>query len=178
MSPTTRWRGQIGVLAAAAALLLVACGGTQVSVPDARKQPVPEETLIEPNPPKQTEPPQRHPNVLVIETDDMRWDDVRWMPNVRRLIQARGLSFESSFSPYPLCCPSRASFLTGRYAHNHEVLSHAEPFGFASFRDKRTIATVLQKAGYRTGLVGKYLNGYGQQALRNGEPSLNYVPPG
>ncbi len=168
---------QVGLLAAAATLL-VACGTPDVRVPDARNQPVPSETLIEPDPPQLTERPQEHPNVLVIEADDMRWDDVRWMPNVRRLIQARGLTFESSFSPYPLCCPSRASFLTGRYAHNHRVLSHAEPFGFASFRDKRTIATVLQKAGYRTGLVGKYLNGYGEQVRRNGEPSLNYVPPG
>src|SRR3954447_21121469 len=54
--------------------------------------------------------PRERPNVLVIETDDMRWDDLRWMPNVRRLIQRRGLSFESSFAPYPLCCPrGRAS---------------------------------------------------------------------
>ena len=108
----------------------------------------------------------------------MRWDDVRWMPNVRRLLQRRGLTFENSFAPYPLCCPSRASFLTGRYAHNHKVLSHVEPFGFASFRDRRTIATVLQKAGYRTALVGKYLNGYGEQTMRNGQSSLAYVPPG
>lgn len=129
--------------------------------------------------PTATEKPQEHPNVLVIETDDMRWDDLRWMPNVRRLIQRKGLSFENSFAPYPLCCPSRASFLTGQYAHNHHVYSHVNPFGFRSFRDKRTIATVLQKAGYRTALVGKYLNGYGEQPLRStGESSLNYVPPG
>ena len=122
---------------------------------------------------------QAQPNLLVIETDDMRWDDLRWMPSVRKLIQREGLSFENSFSPYPLCCPSRTSFLTGRYAHNHHVYSHQEPFGFASFKDKRTIATVLQKAGYRTALVGKYLNGYGEQPLRpSGEPSLTYVPPG
>jgi arylsulfatase A-like enzyme len=171
-------RGQIGLLAAAAALLLVACGGTEANVPDARNQPRPSETLIEPDPPQRLEAPQHHPNVLVIEADDMRWDDVRWMPNVRRLLQRRGLSFENSFAPYPLCCPSRASFLTGRYAHNHGVLSHVEPFGFASFRDRRTIATVLQKAGYRTALVGKYLNGYGEQTMRNGQSSLDYVPPG
>jgi N-acetylglucosamine-6-sulfatase len=129
--------------------------------------------------PTATEKAQRHPNVLVIETDDMRWDDLRWMPNVRRLIQRKGLSFENSFAPYPLCCPSRASFLTGQYAHNHHVYSHVSPFGFRSFHDKRTIATVLQKAGYRTALVGKYLNGYGEQPLRGtGRSSLNYVPPG
>ena len=118
------------------------------------------------------------PNVLVIETDDMRWDDLRWMPNVRRLLQKRGLSFENSFAPYPLCCPSRASFLSGKYTHNHHVYTHLEPYGFAAFQDRHTIATVLQKAGYQTGLVGKYLNGYGEQYLRSDKSSLHYVPPG
>ena len=120
----------------------------------------------------------KRPNLLVIETDDMRWDDLRFMPAVRRLIQARGLSFENSFAPYPLCCPSRSSFLTGQYAHNHEVYTHLEPYGFAALDDSHTIATVLQDAGYRTALVGKYLNGYGEQYLRSGEPSLHYIPPG
>ena len=125
-----------------------------------------------------TKAPQRQPNVLVIETDDMRWDDLRWMPNVRRLIQRKGLSFENSFAPYPLCCPSRSSFLSGKYTHNHHVYTHLEPYGFAAFRDQHTIATVLKGAGYQTALVGKYLNGYGQQTLRSGEPSLQYIPPG
>ena len=116
--------------------------------------------------------------MLVIETDDMRWDDLRWMPSVRRLIQRRGLSFENSFAPYPLCCPSRSSFLSGKYTHNHHVYTHLDPYGFAAFHDRHTIATVLQGAGYRTALVGKYLNGYGEQFLRSGKPSLHYVPPG
>ncbi len=116
--------------------------------------------------------------MLVIETDDMRWDDLRWMPSVRRLIQDKGLSFENSFAPYPLCCPSRSSFLSGQYAHNHHVYTHLEPYGFAAFKDRHSIATVLQGAGYRTGLVGKYLNGYGEQYLRSGGSSLNYLPPG
>ncbi len=169
-------------LVAATVLSLAACGtaqSTPSAAPSSPVVPAPAQTRVTPASPQTEEPNQRRPNVLVIETDDMRWDDLRWMPNVRRLVKRRGLSFENSFAPYPLCCPSRASFLTGRYAHNHEVYSHAEPFGFASFRDRRTLATVLQKAGYRTALVGKYLNGYGEQPLRpSGEPSLNYVPPG
>jgi N-acetylglucosamine-6-sulfatase len=120
----------------------------------------------------------RRPNMLVIETDDMRWDDLRFMPHVRRLIQGRGLSFENSFAPYPLCAPSRSSFLTGEYAHNHHVYTHLDPYGFAALKDQHTIATVLQGAGYSTGLVGKYVNGYGEQFLRSGKPSLHYVPPG
>ena len=120
----------------------------------------------------------QRPNLLVIETDDMRWDDLRWMPSVRRLIQRRGLSFENSFAPYPLCCPSRSSFLSGQYTHTHHVYTPLEPYGFAAFQDQHSLATVLQGAGYRTALVGKYLNGYGEQELRSGRPSLHYVPPG
>ncbi|WP_148077119.1 sulfatase family protein [Nocardioides aurantiacus] len=127
--------------------------------------------------------PARRPNVMVIETDDMRVDDLRFMPRTRRLVGDRGLSFENSFAPNPLCCPSRASFLTGRYSHHHRVLTHEQPFGFAAFDDRRTLATALQGAGYRTALLGKYLNGYGQQRLRRpaakaGQSSLRYVPPG
>ncbi len=169
-------RGSVSA-AVVAALVLGACGTTE---PTATPQtPEPRATLVTPQPPLVLEPKQPRPNMLVIEADDMRWDDLRWMPNVRRLLQRRGLTFENSFAPYPLCCPSRASFLTGRYAHNHHVYSHDEPFGFASFRDRLTIATVLQKAGYRTALVGKYLNGYGVQPRRpGGESSLLYQPPG
>ena len=165
--------------AALVAVALVACGATEGSPKVQPDEPVLDEPLITPARPERTEKPQKHPNVMVIETDDMRWDDLRWMPNVQLLLQRKGLSFENSFAPYPLCCPSRASFLTGRYAHNHHVYSHVDPFGFTAFRDRRTIATVLQKAGYRTALVGKYLNGYGEQPVRGtGASSLSYVPPG
>lgn len=119
------------------------------------------------------------PNILVIETDDMRTDELRWMPNVRRFIADRGLTFANSFAPYPLCCPSRTSFLTGRYAHNHQVLSHVAPWGFHAFDDSVTLATRLRDGGYATGLVGKYLNGYGKQPVHGSDqPSLEYVPPG
>ncbi len=122
--------------------------------------------------------PRQRPNMLVIETDDMRWDDLRFMPAVRHLIQDRGLTFENSFAPSPLCAPSRASFLSGEYAHNHDVYTHVDPYGFAAFRDGHTIATTLQGDGYRTAMVGKYINGYGEQLLPSGAPSLHYEPPG
>ena len=166
-------------LAAVAVVALVGCGADQAPRGEDDGRPAPGQSLVTQAPPEVTEAPQKHPNVMVIEADDMRWDDMRWMPNVHHLIQRRGLSFENSFAPYPLCCPSRASFLTGQYAHNHHVYSHVDPFGFQSFKDKRTIATVLQKAGYRTALVGKYLNGYGEQPVNGtSDSSLNYVPPG
>src|SRR6478672_2836814 len=165
-------------LAAVVALTTVACGADHP--PATQPHPsAPRQTLITPASPTVSEPKQRRPNVLVIEADDMRWDDLRWMPNVRRLLQRRGLTFENSFAPYPLCCPSRASFLTGMYTHNHHVYSHVDPYGFAAFHDQRTIATVLQQAGYRTALIGKYLNGYGEQPIRGTrKSSLLYQPPG
>ena len=157
----------------------VACGSVALPVPAQHQEiDAPSDPVAAPDAPDASAVPRKRPNVLVIETDDMRWDDLRWMPNVRRLLQSRGLSFENSFAPYPLCCPSRSSFLSGRYSHNHHVYTHLEPYGFAAFADRRSIATVLQGTGYQTGLVGKYLNGYGEQYLRSGGSSLNYVPPG
>ena len=119
------------------------------------------------------------PNIVTVMADDMRTDDLRFMPAVRRLLVGQGLNFRNSFSPYPLCCPARASFLTGRYAHNHHVYSHEAPYGFGSFDDHATVATALQESGYQTGFVGKYLNGYGaQRSLVTGGPSFRYVPNG
>jgi N-acetylglucosamine-6-sulfatase len=119
------------------------------------------------------------PNIVTVMADDMRTDDLRFMPAVRRLLVAQGLDFRNSFSPYPLCCPARASFLTGRYAHNHHVYSHKSPYGFKSFDDHATVATALQESGYQTGFIGKYLNGYGaERSLVTGGPSFRYVPSG
>lgn len=118
------------------------------------------------------------PNVVVIMADDMREDDLRFMPNVQRLIGDEGVHFANMFSPQPLCCPARASFLTGQYTHNHGVWSHAEPFGFRVFRDKATLPVWLHDVGYNTVFLGKYLNGYGLQPLPDGSSSVRYVPPG
>lgn len=121
----------------------------------------------------------RRPNIVVVMADDMRQDDLRFAPNVRRLFRGGGVEFRNSFSNYPLCCPARASFLTGRLAHNHKVLSHERPYGYAAFDDSRTIATTLRRANYRTGFIGKYLNGYGKQrSLVTGRSSYEYVPRG
>lgn len=121
----------------------------------------------------------RKPNIVMVMADDMRADDLRWMPQVRKLVGRNGLSFDNSFSPYPLCCPARASFLTGQYAHNHKVWWHEAPEGYAAFDDSRTLATSLRQAGYRTGFVGKYLNRYGPATSRvSGRPSYRYVPRG
>ena len=121
----------------------------------------------------------KKPNIVVVMADDMRADDLRFMPSLQRLVTDEGLKFRNSFSPYPLCCPSRASFLSGQYAHNHKVFNNDAPFGFGSFDDSATVATSLHDAGYRTGFVGKYLNNYGiDRSLATGERSWHYVPAG
>jgi N-acetylglucosamine-6-sulfatase len=100
-------------------------------------------------------------NVVVIETDDQRADDVVAMPRTSSLIGAQGIEFVNSFVSHAECCPSRATFLTGQYAHNHGVRSTVPPFGGLKRLDgSETLAVWLRRAGYTTGMVGKYLNGY------------------
>ena len=120
------------------------------------------------------------PNIVFIMVDDMRDDDLVYMPRTRRLIEAQGVRFVNSFAPFPLCCPARASVLTGQYTHNHGVYDVVPPWGFTSFDDRRTIATALQASGYATVYVGKYLNGYGAEPepRATGGKSLHYVPRG
>jgi N-acetylglucosamine-6-sulfatase len=106
--------------------------------------------------------PAPKPNVLVIMTDDQTVESMRVMPNVERLLAARGTSFTNSFVSYALCCPSRATFLTGQYPHNHGVLGNTAPNGgYYRLDSSNTLPVWLQRAGYFTAHIGKYLNGYG-----------------
>ena len=66
---------------------------------------------------------QKRPNVIVIETDDQNFTDMFVMSQTLGLLGARGTTFNDAYVSYPLCCPSRATFLTGQYAHNHGVLT-------------------------------------------------------
>jgi len=121
------------------------------------------------------------PNVLMIMTDDMRYDELTYMPNVRTQVLQRGLLWSNAFSTTPLCCPARASFFTGKLEHNHGVLSHRKPWGYQAFDDSHTLATALRAQGYQTGFVGKYLNGYGPDSPRVAPRlahSYTYVPNG
>jgi len=115
------------------------------------------------------------PNVVLIVTDDQRWDMVAGvMPIVESGLMAHGLAFEKAFVTDPWCCPSRASILTGLYPHSHGVYTNENGpnGGFEAFDDSSTLATWLNDAGYRTGLFGKYLNEY--DVATGGA----YVPPG
>ncbi|MBD8869789.1 sulfatase family protein [Nocardioides donggukensis] len=120
------------------------------------------------------------PNVVMIMVDDMRTDELRWMPNVRKLIGKQGVTFTNGFSGFPLCCPARASVLSGQLPHNHGVWSHQPPWGFSSFEDASTFPVWLQQSGYTTTYLGKYLNGYGREPRpgNNTGTSTQYVPPG
>jgi N-acetylglucosamine-6-sulfatase len=126
-------------------------------------RPVAPEPAARPVPGEVTAPAPRaqKPNVLMVMTDDMRYDELRYLPHVREFIEDRGTDFTNSFAPTPLCCPNRASFLTGEFPHNHGVWWHEEPWGYGSFDDSHTLGGALQDAGYATGYVGKYLNRYG-----------------
>ncbi len=136
-------------------------------------------------------PAGQKPNFVVIQTDDQTLDqlyatytppgggEVPVMPNTLGSIAAKGMTFNRYYVPYPLCCPSRVSLMTSRYAHNHNVRGNVPPNGGYtgfSFRqaDTHNIATWLQGAGYRTIHVGKFLNGYGDEPFDNGAT----VPPG
>lgn len=115
---------------------------------------------------------QNPPNVIVVLIDDARTDELSTMPIVRSLIGDAGATFPRSYAPFPLCCPGRATLLTGQYAHNHGVLNNAPPLGgVTAFDDSSTLATWLDDT-HTTGFVGKYLNQYGRDV------DLSYVPPG
>ena len=105
------------------------------------------------------------PNVVLILTDDQRWDTLWAMPTVQTELVDEGITFTNSFTVNPLCCPSRASLLTGRYSHATHVYMNRGPRGLPSFDARTTIARALRAAGYRTALIGKYLNGYTTTAV-------------
>jgi arylsulfatase A-like enzyme len=112
------------------------------------------------------------PNILVVMTDDQATTDVRRMPNVRRLLARRGTTFADTVDSFPLCCPSRATFITGQYAHNHGVAGNFYPYGWYGMKNRRnTLPRWLQRAGYRTALVGKWLNGYGARDAHGEVPA-------
>ncbi|MDH4168279.1 MAG: sulfatase, partial [Acidimicrobiia bacterium] len=139
------------------------------------------------------------PNFVFILADDLREDEMevgfnRSLPGRRSALQTelidQGATLPNFFVTTPLCCPSRVSFLTGQYAHNHGVYSNSalvsEPPGFGGLprfyndeRDLTSLGAWLQAAGYHTALVGKYLNGYpNRQGLDQQGVTEDYVPRG
>lgn len=130
------------------------------------------------------------PNIVLIQTDDQTlaqlyatWTtldgtDARVMPRTLDLIAKRGVTFSRYYASYPLCCPSRASLLSGRYAHHDGVISNGPPLGgWPGYTRKaiynHNLAIWLQEAGYRTIHIGKFLNSYGTE-----DAPETVVPPG
>jgi N-acetylglucosamine-6-sulfatase len=125
-------------------------------------------------------PVDARPTIVIVLTDDQRVHTIgpTRMPHVWSILQQQGRTYPNASVPTSLCCPSRASILTGLFAHSTRVFSNTLPFGgwdvfHARGMEDRTVAVALHDAGYHTALVGKYLNGSFPEALADG-----YRPPG
>jgi N-acetylglucosamine-6-sulfatase len=110
------------------------------------------------------------PNVLMVMTDDQTLEAMRVLDNVDRYLVDQGTSFTNYFVSFPVCCPSRATYMSGQFAHNSGVLENIAPRGgYHKQNQDEYLPVWLQRAGYWTGSVGKYLNEYGQDG--------NIAPP-
>ncbi len=102
------------------------------------------------------------PNFIVIMSDDQAPGMMRALPTIQRELGEKGTTFANAFASFPLCCPARATFLTGEYAHNHGTLGN-NPLsggGYQALREPgRNLARWLQADGYATAFAGKWLNG-------------------
>lgn len=166
--------GRAAIAAATAAVLVSLSLGSQpgVAAPTDPQPPVP---------PPPVALPDGRPNIVIILTDDQRRDSMQYMPQVQRLLVDQGTRYTQAMVPTSLCCPSRATILTGLYAHSMRVFGNGDVGGarwggWPRFHrmgmEKRTMGVALRRAGYRTALIGKYLNYFGKFS----EPG--YVPPG
>ena len=154
-----RTRLLFGILACLAALLAAGCSGPGE---DAQEE--------------ETEASVTQPNIIFVLTDDLDFASAQQMSEIGSLLVEEGASFENAFVSQSLCCPSRATILTGLYAHNNGIKGNKPPDGgFQKFRDEGleedTIGVSLREGGYRTAFFGKYLNGY-----PGDDPT--HIPPG
>jgi arylsulfatase A-like enzyme len=110
------------------------------------------------------------PNIVIVQTDDQDLSTMRAMELTRALVGDQGTTFKNHFAAHPVCCPSRSTLLTGQHSHNHGVLSNnaANHGGFVSLDHSETLPVWLDRAGYATAHVGKYMNG----------TPINEIPPG
>ena len=161
-----RRRAPFGLLASLSVFLLfvVGCSGAETSESATPQQE------------DEAGSPADSPNIVFVLTDDLDYTSAQQMPQIGSLVRDEGASFENAFVSFPVCCPSRATILTGPYAHNSGVKGNSPSSGgFQKFRndgtEENTVASSLQEGGYRTAFFGKYLNGYGRG-------DRTYVPPG
>jgi len=123
----------------------------------------------------------KHRNIVFVLTDDLSWNLItkRFAPHIVQL-EKRGETFDHYFVADSLCCPSRSSIFTGEFPHDTQVVTNLPPYGgFQKFQsrhlDQKTFALALHGAGYRTSMLGKYLNGYGDPTMT---PATAPLPPG
>jgi N-acetylglucosamine-6-sulfatase len=114
------------------------------------------------------------PNIVILLTDDQRADETAHMTTLHSELMNKGITFDRSFVVDPLCCPARISLLRGQTSHTTSVWNVQGTYGGwprvqKVKLERSTLATWLDTAGYRTALIGKYLNGY---------TDMSYVPPG
>ncbi|HET7591360.1 MAG TPA: sulfatase [Solirubrobacterales bacterium] len=174
----------VGLVTLLACLVFAASRSAGAATP--LSSPISEEALEQ----RSSKPLSERPSFVVIQTDDETLDElytvfnaggveVPAMPNTLSMIAGRGETFSRYYVSYPLCCPSRVSLLTGRYAHSDNVRGNVPPNGgYTGFKARQAyshnIATWLQGAGYRTIHIGKFLNAYGDEPFDSGRD----VPPG
>jgi N-acetylglucosamine-6-sulfatase len=125
---------------------------------------------------------EKKPNVVVLMTDDQRAADMKYLPRTRRLIAGAGIDFTQALSPNPLCCPARATFLTGQASQNNRVLTNNKTRygGYELLDTSETLPVWLQRIGYNTAFTGKHLNGYnfGKHGIDDGWTEFNVLTKG
>ena len=152
------------VLPIVAALLIAAGAVAIVKVNGDRQAPGPAAPL------PQSTRTGGSPNVLVIMTDDQTLESMRVLDNVDRYLIDQGTTYTNYFTSFPTCCPSRVTYMSGQFAHNHGVRENVKPTGgYHKANQDEYLPVWLQRAGYWTGSVGKYLNEYGEDG--------NITPP-
>jgi N-acetylglucosamine-6-sulfatase len=122
------------------------------------------------------------PNFVILMSDNQTVRSVsEAMVKVQTLLAKNGVSFTNAHVPYPLCCPARATFVTGQFSHNNNVMANDPPAGgYANLDHTKTLPVWLQQAGYYTVHIGKHLNGYGTQDSNPNDsiPPCKEVPVG
>jgi arylsulfatase A-like enzyme len=177
-------------LALCGALALAGCGGSSSPLHYRMVLRVPSVQVHRPAPAPGGGATVRQPNIVFVLTDDLSMDLLRFMPHVQAM-ERQGLTFTNYFVSDSLCCPSRASIFTGRFPHNTHVYGNTGGGGmgggYRTFynrgEEQRTFAMALQRVGYLTALMGKYLNGYLPLGGRHKDGAAadvpsSYVPPG
>ena len=124
--------------------------------------------------------PDDRPNVVVIMVDDMSTTEMQYLPKVNALLADEGVMFDEAFNNTPVCCPSRATLLTGQHSRHHGVYTNkpTQGQGYQALDSSNTLATWMTASGYETTFIGKYLNGYGQWGYLPDVPNNREVPPG